>query len=238
MPKPVSHYCLYETNHNKHHHNNHPSSYGMSEQPHNQYHNHHNNNPNYDTATLKAFNNLTRFHMDQSQNNSHNNLCNKSLAASSSSTTSLSGYLKRQTSSSSSNQSSFSSDTNNNLFNKGFSGNIGGVINNLINISINNNTNSSNESETPKVIASNAYIFNHPNLIATGANLLLAGLNDGVSLSQYAIDESKCHVCGDKSTGSHFGGISCESCKAFFRRSVQKNRFEDYKCSYSGKNNL
>ena len=47
-------------------------------------------------------------------------------------------------------------------------------------------------------------------------------------------DESKCHVCGDKSTGSHFGGISCESCKAFFRRSVQRNRFEDYKCSYNG----
>lgn len=48
------------------------------------------------------------------------------------------------------------------------------------------------------------------------------------------IDESKCHVCGDKSTGSHFGGISCESCKAFFRRSVQKNRHAEYKCSYSG----
>ena len=46
-------------------------------------------------------------------------------------------------------------------------------------------------------------------------------------------DESKCHVCGDKSTGSHFGGISCESCKAFFRRSVQKSRHADYKCSYA-----
>ncbi len=53
-------------------------------------------------------------------------------------------------------------------------------------------------------------------------------------LSSTYADESRCHVCGDKSTGSHFGGISCESCKAFFRRSVQKSRFEDYKCSYVG----
>ena len=51
-------------------------------------------------------------------------------------------------------------------------------------------------------------------------------------------DDSKCHVCTDKATGSHFGGISCESCKAFFRRSVQKCRFKDYKCTYTGKLNF
>ncbi|CAF1963911.1 unnamed protein product [Rotaria magnacalcarata] len=40
-----------------------------------------------------------------------------------------------------------------------------------------------------------------------------------------------CSVCGDISTGIHFGGNSCESCKAFFRRSVQCLRFQNYKCS-------
>jgi hypothetical protein len=47
-----------------------------------------------------------------------------------------------------------------------------------------------------------------------------------------------CLVCGDKSTGSHFGGTSCESCKAFFRRSVQKERYQNYQCSYPSNFNL
>ena len=50
--------------------------------------------------------------------------------------------------------------------------------------------------------------------------------------SAYSNDDNKCHVCGDKSTGSHFGGLSCESCKAFFRRSVQNDRHLEYKCTY------
>lgn len=108
-------------------------------------------------------------------------------------------------------------DMNNNLFNKNninidnnqFYNSIGGVINTLINTRL-----------------------------AQQNNFLMNPMQQQPQLSNgninYSADESKCHVCGDKSTGSHFGGISCESCKAFFRRSVQRNRFEDYKCSYSG----
>jgi hypothetical protein len=53
-----------------------------------------------------------------------------------------------------------------------------------------------------------------------------------------ARERSECHVCTDISTGSHFGGISCESCKAFFRRSVQNNRFMEYRCLYENRCNM
>ncbi|NXX40697.1 RARB protein, partial [Tricholaema leucomelas] len=37
-----------------------------------------------------------------------------------------------------------------------------------------------------------------------------------------------CFVCSDKSSGYHYGVSSCEGCKGFFRRSIQKNM--SYSC--------
>ncbi|KAK0397681.1 hypothetical protein QR680_002218 [Steinernema hermaphroditum] len=37
-----------------------------------------------------------------------------------------------------------------------------------------------------------------------------------------------CKVCGDKASGHHYGVTSCEGCKGFFRRSIQKAC--EYKC--------
>jgi hypothetical protein len=34
----------------------------------------------------------------------------------------------------------------------------------------------------------------------------------------------KCSVCGDKALGYNFNAITCESCKAFFRRNALKNK--------------
>uniref|UniRef100_A0A0V0J841 Nuclear hormone receptor E75 n=1 Tax=Schistocephalus solidus TaxID=70667 RepID=A0A0V0J841_SCHSO len=42
-----------------------------------------------------------------------------------------------------------------------------------------------------------------------------------------------CKVCGDKASGYHYGVVSCEGCKGFFRRSIQKQI--EYKCLRDGK---
>ncbi|XP_066998832.2 nuclear hormone receptor HR96 [Anabrus simplex] len=45
--------------------------------------------------------------------------------------------------------------------------------------------------------------------------------------------ESKiCGVCGDRALGYNFNAVTCESCKAFFRRNALKNK--DFRCPFSG----
>ncbi|XP_054155891.1 nuclear hormone receptor HR96-like [Oppia nitens] len=42
-----------------------------------------------------------------------------------------------------------------------------------------------------------------------------------------------CIICGDHSSGYHFGAITCESCKSFFRRNALKNA-DQFKCFLGG----
>nr|QYI89699.1 FTZ-F1a transcript variant 2 [Monopterus albus] len=51
----------------------------------------------------------------------------------------------------------------------------------------------------------------------------------GVALKvmEYSYDddlEELCPVCGDKVSGYHYGLLTCESCKGFFKRTVQNNK--------------
>jgi len=36
------------------------------------------------------------------------------------------------------------------------------------------------------------------------------------------VKEKWCHICGDRALGYNFNAMSCESCKAFFRRNAFK----------------
>ena len=50
------------------------------------------------------------------------------------------------------------------------------------------------------------------------------------------LDFSKipCKICGCSSSGVHFGVISCEGCKGFFRRSTKGDFRKQYKCKTTG----
>ena len=44
-----------------------------------------------------------------------------------------------------------------------------------------------------------------------------------------------CLICGDRASGYHYSVLSCEGCKGFFKRTVQKNLI--YTCKDGGKGN-
>nr|XP_054376577.1 nuclear receptor subfamily 6 group A member 1 isoform X14 [Pongo abelii] len=50
-----------------------------------------------------------------------------------------------------------------------------------------------------------------------------------VSVSDDRAEQRTCLICGDRATGLHYGIISCEGCKGFFKRSICNKRV--YRCS-------
>lgn len=62
-------------------------------------------------------------------------------------------------------------------------------------------------------------------LIAARENATSGAMDD----EQPAREANKtCGVCGDRALGYNFNAVSCESCKAFFRRNALKNKVNYY----------
>ncbi|XP_052100411.1 nuclear hormone receptor HR96-like isoform X2 [Mytilus californianus] len=54
----------------------------------------------------------------------------------------------------------------------------------------------------------------------------------GKGRGRRAKDDKSCRVCGDKALGYNFNAVTCESCKAFFRRNALKD--QTTKCLFQG----
>ncbi|XP_004673993.1 PREDICTED: estrogen receptor isoform X1 [Condylura cristata] len=64
-----------------------------------------------------------------------------------------------------------------------------------------------------------------------GSRERLASTGEKGSLAMESAKETRyCAVCNDYASGYHYGVWSCEGCKAFFKRSIQGNRHNDYMC--------
>uniref|UniRef100_A0A8C9W0W8 Nuclear receptor subfamily 2, group C, member 1 n=1 Tax=Scleropages formosus TaxID=113540 RepID=A0A8C9W0W8_SCLFO len=82
---------------------------------------------------------------------------------------------------------------------------------------------------TPDSSGINQLVFTSPDLAGQQIQFVTDGSLDQ-STAKPVVEY--CVVCGDKASGRHYGAVSCEGCKGFFKRSIRKNLV--YTCRGSG----
>lgn len=86
-------------------------------------------------------------------------------------------------------------------------------------LAIPGNSNMSGGPSTPSTIHSGGGGAGHLNVCLTPDNYVQQDAPD----TKEGLDEL-CPVCGDKVSGYHYGLLTCESCKGFFKRTVQNKK--------------